>query len=88
MSKRGGGCSHSQDPHQKFNSTTQQIYPLVMTNTLPWEMALIEIDGKHRSENSMVMASMANCECHNQMGASLSTVDLEGIGSSGLGVTV
>ena len=59
-----------------------------MTNTLPWEMALIEIDGKQPSENSMVMASMANCECHNQMGASLSTVDLEGIGSSGLGVTV
>ena len=26
----------------------------------------IEIDGPYRSEKSMVMASMANCECHNQ----------------------
>jgi len=26
----------------------------------------IEIDGPYRSEKSMVMASMANSECHNQ----------------------
>ena len=30
-------------------------------------MALIEIDGDYRSENSMVDLSMAKCECHNQM---------------------
>ena len=42
---------------------------MVMTFTVRhgFSMALIEIDGKHRSFYSMVDLSMANCECHNQM---------------------
>ena len=42
------------------------LYPLVMTNSSPWFL-----DGPRNrwftELNSMVMASMANCECHNQM---------------------
>ena len=61
MCSENGGFSMADFMHGEAINQPQLLgyYPLVMTNSLPWDRWPIEIDGL--PINSMVDLSMANC---------------------------